>query len=85
MKPVSLALIVVLLCSSGCATIQHPSTPGTQYASMDACRRANPDSPLDCEKVMHKEATTQAIGVGAVVLVVLGYLALVGYVIAGGR
>lgn len=84
MKPLSLALAVLILV--GCATVQHPATgPTVQYASMDDCQRQNIDTPLDCQKIMHKEATKTAVGIGATILVVLGYFALIGLIIAGGR
>jgi hypothetical protein len=85
MKIVSIALALLLF--SGCATIQHPSTgPLVQYASMDQCQSQHlMDSPGDCAKVYHNEATKQAVGIGATILVVLGYMALIGFVIAGGR
>lgn len=84
MKAVSVLLVVLLL--TGCATVQHPNSPGVQYASMDQCINQHiQDSPGDCTKTIHQEATTQAVGVGATILVVLGYLALIGFIIAGGR
>jgi len=84
MKPLSIALGVLMLAS--CATVQHPATgPTVQYASMDDCQRQNIDTPLDCQKIMHKEATSTAVKVGAAILLVLSYFALVGLIIAGGR
>ena len=85
LKAVSLTLVVLLL-FTGCATVQHPSSPGVQYASLDQCINQHiQDSPGDCAKTLHSEATKEAIGVGATILVVLGYLALIGFIIAGGR
>jgi len=55
MKPLTFILIALLL--AGCATVQHPLTPGVQYASMDECRAQNPDSADACTKVMHAGAT----------------------------
>lgn len=84
MKTLSVVLIAVML--AGCATVTHPNSPGVQYASMDQCQNQHiSDSPGDCAKMLHGEATKEAVGVGATILVVLGYLALVGFVIAGGR
>ena len=83
MKAVTAVLVVLML--SGCATIQHPNSPEAQYTSLAVCQAQHPELPAGCEKTMHKEATKEAIGVGAAILVVLGYLGLVAYVIAGGR
>ena len=84
MKPGALALALLLV--TGCATISHPNAPGVQYASMAVCQNRHiQDAPGDCTKTLHKEATTQAVGVGATILVVLGYFALIGLIIAGGR
>jgi uncharacterized protein YceK len=83
-KPLAVLLIAVML--AGCATVTHPASPGVQYASMDQCINQHiQDSPGDCAKTMHAEATKEAVGVGATILVVLGYLALIGFIIAGGR
>lgn len=84
MKPLAAALSLLLF--TGCATIQHPNAPGVQYASMDVCQNQHiMDSPGDCTKTIHKEATKEAIGIGATILVVLTYLGLVALIIAGGR
>ena len=84
MRPTAVILIVMIL--AGCATVTHPSSPGVQYASMDQCINQHiQDSPGDCAKMIHGEATKEAVGIGAVILVVLGYFALFGFIIAGGR
>jgi len=83
MKLLSMLLITLLL--AGCATVTHPSSPGVQYSSMDQCQNQHiQDSPGDCAKTLHAEATKEAIGVGAVVLVVLTYIGLIALVLAGG-
>lgn len=80
-----IAVVLVGLLFAGCATIQHPGAPGVQYPSMEVCQNQHlQDAPGDCTKTIHSEATKQAIGVGATILVVLGYLALVGLILAGG-
>jgi uncharacterized protein YceK len=85
MRASALALVVLLLVT-GCATISHPNAPGVQYASMEVCQNQHiQDAPGDCAKTIHKEATKEAIGVGATILVVLTYLGLVALIIAGGR
>jgi hypothetical protein len=81
----ALALILTTVLLSSCMTVQHPLAPGVQYASMDSCQRQNIDTPLDCEKVVHKEATGTAVKIGATILLMLGYMALVAFIIAGGR
>lgn len=84
MKTLSAVLIAVML--AGCATVTHPSSPGVQYASMDQCQNQHiQDSPGDCAKMIHGEATKEAVGIGAVILIVLGYFAVIGFIIAGGR
>jgi hypothetical protein len=84
MRPTAVLLIVMML--AGCATVTHPSSPGVQYASMDQCQNQHiMDSPGDCAKMLHGEATKEAVGIGATILVVLGYFALIGFIIAGGR
>ncbi len=84
MRAIAVILIAIML--AGCATVTHPNSPGVQYASMDQCQNQHiNDSPGDCAKMLHGEATKEAVGVGAVILVVLGYLALVGFIIAGGQ
>jgi hypothetical protein len=82
-KPVSALLVALLL--AGCATIQHPSSPGVQYGSLEQCQQYNPDTPGACQKVMHQEATAQAVGVGVTLLVVLVYPGLIALILAGGR
>jgi len=53
---------------------------------MDQCQNQHiMDSPGDCAKMLHGEATKEAVGIGAVILVVLGYFALIGFIIASGR
>ena len=76
--------LTALLLLTSCATIQHPASPGVQYASMEQCQNQHlQDSPGDCAKMIHQQATTQAVGVGATILVVLGYFALIGLILAG--
>lgn len=82
MPAASLAFLLL----AGCATVQHPASPGVQYGSMDSCYSQHlNDSPLDCTKTIHKEATTQAIGVGATILLILSYLGIIALALAGGR
>jgi hypothetical protein len=84
MRTTAVILIAVML--AGCATVTHPNSPGVQYASMDQCQNQHiTDGPGDCAKMLHGEATKEAVGVGATILVVLGYLALIGFIVAGGR
>ncbi len=83
MKAVALMVAVLL---AGCATIQHPNSPGVQYASMDQCIDQHiQDSPGACAKVLHKEATKEAVGVGASLLVIFTYLGLIALILAGHR
>ena len=79
----AVALMVVALLIAGCATIQHPNSPGVQYASMDQC--IDQHSPGACAKVLHKEATKEAVGVGASLLVILTYFGLIALILAGHR
>jgi hypothetical protein len=84
MKAVAVALTALVLAS--CATIQHPSSPGVQYRSMEQCWDQHlQDTPLDCQKVMHQAATEAAVGIGATLFVVLVYLGLIALIVAGGR
>lgn len=84
MKLVSIALALVMF--AGCTTVSHPNAPGVQYASIDVCQNQHlQDAPGDCAKTIHKQATTEAIGVGATILVVLTYLGLIALILAGGR
>ena len=67
MKTIAVVLIAVML--AGCATVTHPNSPGVQYASMDQCQNQHiMDSPGDCAKMLHGEATKEAVGVGATIL-----------------
>lgn len=69
-------LLAVLL--TGCATIQHPSTPNLQYASMEQCMIANRnENPEWCGKVMHAAATNQAVQTTAVTVGVMAHIALI--------
>lgn len=82
----TVALMVVAALLAGCATIQHPNSPGVQYSSMDQCIDQHiENNPGACAKVLHKEATKEAVGVGASLLVILTYLGLVALIIAGHR
>lgn len=84
MRTLSVLLIGLML--AGCATVTHPASPGVQYSSMEQCQNQHlQDSPGDCSKMLHGEATKEAIGVGATILLVLSYLALVGFILAGGH
>ena len=86
MRNLTFVLAVLMLVTAGCATVQHPNAPGVQYGSMDVCQRQHiQDHPGDCTKTIHKEATTQAIGVGATILLVLSYMGLVAFAIASSR
>ena len=77
-------VLALLMFTTACATVSHPNAPGVQYASMEVCQNQHiQDAPGDCAKTIHKEATTQAVGVGATILVVLGYFALIGLILAG--
>lgn len=81
----TLAVLLALVLFAGCAQVTHPNSPGMQYGSMDSCQSQHlQDSPGDCTKTIHKEATTQAIGVGATILIVLTYLGLIALILAGG-
>ena len=84
MKTLAIMLMTLLLAS--CATVQHPSSPGVQYGSINVCQNQHlQDSPGDCTETIHKEATKEAIGVGLTILYVLAFVGLAVYVIAGGR
>ena len=55
----ALASILALVLFAGCATVQHPASPGVQYPSMSACQNQHiQDTPGDCTKTLHQEATT---------------------------
>ncbi len=43
------------------------------------------DTPGDCAKTLHKEATAEAVSAGATILVVLSYMGLIAFLIAGAR
>jgi hypothetical protein len=58
-------------------TVQHPTTPGAQYASMEVCQQLNADSPGFCQEVLHRDATAQAVTTGAAVVGVLAYTAYI--------
>ena len=83
MRPVSLILAALLL--AGCAVVTHPASPGVQYGSMDQCQQYNLDTPGDCAKSLHREATAAAVDIGATILIALGYFALIALLIAGAR
>lgn len=81
----TLAMVLALILFAGCATVQHPSSPGVQYSSLEQCYNQHlQDAPGDCAKTIHQEATTQAVGVGATILIVLTYLGLIALILAGG-
>jgi len=71
------SLLIVGLLSSGCATIQHPAAPNVQYSSMAQCQQQNPEAPQACEKILHQQATNEAVATTATVVTTLGYIALV--------
>src|SRR5678815_5973099 len=78
-QTVAALLITVLL--TGCATIQHPATPNVQYSSMEQCMIANRnETPQLCGKVMHQQATNQAIQTGAAVAGTLAWLGYIAYI-----
>jgi len=80
------ALILVLTTLVGCATVQHPNSPGVQYGSVEVCQNQHAqDAPGDCSTTLHKEATKEAITVGMVVIVVLYILFFPLLIIAAGR
>jgi hypothetical protein len=81
----AIAATLAVALTAGCMTVQHPNAPGVQYASIAACQQQNFETPLDCEKVVHQQATSTAVKIGATILLVLSYMALVGFIIAGGR
>ncbi len=83
MKAVALLLAVLLL--AGCAVVIHPASPGVQYGSMGQCQQYNLDTPSACQKVLHQEATAAAVDIGATILIVLGYFAVIALLIAGAR
>ncbi len=83
MKAVSLALVALML--AGWMTVQHPGTPGIQYGSMAQCEHYNLDTPGDCTKVPHQQATETAVSAGATLFVVLAYMGLIALLIAGAR
>ena len=75
--------VAVLLCLtvSGCATIQHPAAPNVQYASVEQCQATHPESPNWCQKVMHQQATNQAVATTAVTIGVMAQIAYIIWVI----
>lgn len=82
----SLASLMIMLLLAGCATVTHPASPGVQYASIEQCQNQHiTDAPGDCAKMLHGEATKEAVGIGATILVILGYFAVIGLILAGGR
>ncbi len=81
-----IGLMLVLLLTGGCITIQHPASPGVQYVSMDQCQNQHlMDTPGDCTKVLHQQATAAVVDIGATILIVLGYFAVIALLIAGAR
>ena len=81
MKQVVVGVVVAAMLS-GCATIQHPSTPSVQYASVEQCQQLNPESPAACAKVMHRQATNEAVATGAVVAGTLAWLGYIAYLLS---
>ena len=85
MRSLTLAVAVLMLIT-GCATVQHPNSPGVQYGSLDVCyEQHKQDSPGACTKTIHQQATTQAIGVGATIFLILSYVGLVTLAIVGTK
>jgi uncharacterized protein YceK len=80
------ALLMATLLLSGCTTVRHPHVPGLAYPSLDACYAQHlDDAPGACVKLTDREATAQAIGVGAQVLLVLTYTGFLVLAIVGSR
>lgn len=77
----TVAALLITASLAGCATIRHPMTPNVQYSSMQQCRAANPEMPQYCEKVMHQQATQQAVATTAVTVGVLAQIAYIVWVI----
>jgi uncharacterized protein YceK len=78
--------LLTTLLLTGCTTVRHPHAPGLAYASLDACYAQHlDDAPGACTKLTDREATAQAIGVGAQVLLVLTYTGFLVLAIVGGR
>ena len=79
-------LTVLLLGPLGCTTVRHPHAPGVAYRSLDVCYAQHlEDAPAACTKITDREATAQAIGLGAQVLFVLTYTGFLVLAIVGGR
>lgn len=84
-RGLAVGLLVGLLLS-GCTTVRHPHAPGVAYRSLEACYAQHlEDAPGACTKLTDRDATAQAIGVGAQILLVLTYTGFLVLAIVGGR
>ena len=84
MRALTAGLLVLLL--SGCTTVRHPHAYGIEYRSLEACYAQHlDDAPAACTKLHDRDATAQAIGIGAQVLLVLTYTGFLVLAIVGGR
>jgi hypothetical protein len=74
-KPTAVGfLIALLLVLAGCATtVQHPTTPGDSYASLEACQEQHPEEPETCAPGL--PPPSRAWQVASATALILGHIA----------